>query len=127
MRELLPHIPVLATLAAGVVGSLFTWARMRRRDEAEVERVHAETEASDAEVGRLLREELRAEIAKLRAEQERRDAECERRLKAMEQTLADAQRVAQANGRVIAKQADTIDRLKARVTELEGKADARDR
>ena len=122
MKDLLPHVPVLATLIAGLGGSLFTWARMRRRDDAEVERVHAETEASDAEVGRLLREELRAEIAKLRAEQERRDAECERRLKAMEAALDDARRVAQHNGRVIAKQADTIDRLKARVTELESRA-----
>lgn len=125
MTDLVPHIPVLATLAAGVLGSVLTWARMRRRDDAEVERVHAETEASDAEVGRLLREELRGEIKQLRDEQMRRDAECERRLKAMEAALADAQRVAQANGRVIAKQAETIDRLKTRVTELESRTDAR--
>lgn len=122
MSSIAPHLMALTPLATAGVGGLLVWLRMRPKDEADAAKARTEAMATDAEVGRQLREELRAEIADLRAEQERRDADCERRLKAMEAALADAQRVVQANGRTIAKQADTIDRLKARVTELESKA-----
>ena len=88
LRTWLSDINVLVLPVVAAVGAfgreMFDWLRGRRAAESELTR-------TDMEVGRALRDELRAEIQRQDARIEEQEAECRRRMDEMEQRLRAVQ------------------------------------
>lgn len=91
LKDWLADINLLLLPFIAAIGALgretFDWLRGRRTTAAEIAR-------TDMEVGKALRDELRAEIARQDAMIERQDAECQRRLDILDGRLKAVQQEA---------------------------------